>query len=127
MTVINSFQKTSLYVVIGTALLLSSSPIANPYQTPHSSSFAYALPKSSKDSDDSENGGLIEDHECMDRNRADVIAAANGADTTEGCEVNECDGGCCRYYTLFLTCDKDNNFPHLPCVCNDITNNTHIE
>ena len=127
MTVINSLKNTSLYFIVGSALLLSSSPIANPHQSIHSiSGFAYAA-KSKKDDKDSENEGLIEDHQCMDRYRPDVIAAANGAETTQGCEANECGGGCCRYYTYFLTCDTDNSYPHQPCVCNDITNNTHIE
>jgi hypothetical protein len=34
------------------------------------------------------------------------------------CDTNDCVGGCCRYHTLGLVCDKDDDFPHQPVSAN---------
>lgn len=121
MTVISSLENTSLCVIVGTALLLSSSPMTcNSHGSLCSATFADAA-KSKSDEDE----GLIETKPCMEFSSPEVTGPASS--TMGSCQNNACDDGCCRYHTAFLTCDQENDYTHQACICNDITNNTHIE
>mmetsp|Transcript_114638 Transcript_114638/g.171459 ORF Transcript_114638/g.171459 Transcript_114638/m.171459 type:complete len:184 (-) Transcript_114638:157-708(-) len=76
-------------------------------------------------SDDGGGGGPLEEQElCVPFEDATVAISNTAAGDT--CLTNTCPGGCCRLFN-YLECDDDNTYPHLRCVCNDITNNTHIE
>ena len=66
---------------------------------------------------------LIEPTGCQPFNTPQVQQCASN--TVGGCASNSCDG-CCRLHTAFLTCDAQNTFTQLSCVCNDRTNNVHL-
>ena len=68
---------------------------------------------------------LEEKKPCMSWDDDRVTRSA--ALTSSSCKTNSCAEGCCRYHTAFLTCDDDDDFPHQPCVCNDITDNSHLQ
>jgi hypothetical protein len=74
---------------------------------------------------DNNDGKIEESKDCIP---FDDPRAVESAEITEGsCQHNLCDGGCCRYHTQFLTCDKKNDFSHQECICNNLTDNTHLE
>jgi hypothetical protein len=68
---------------------------------------------------------IIEIHPCKPFDLPLVQESASR--TIASCKTNICDDGCCRYHTAFLPCDTRNTFKYLSCVCNDRTNNTHLD
>jgi hypothetical protein len=64
---------------------------------------------------------LEEKRPCIAFDSPQAVASKDEPGTTSECKTNQCSGGCCRFHTAFLTCDKDNDFPHQACICNGIT------
>jgi hypothetical protein len=62
--------------------------------------------------------GVKEQMPCLNPNKV-VATATSNQQTSLECLSGTCQG-CCRYFN-FLTCDKTNSFPHLPCLCNAYT------
>jgi hypothetical protein len=71
--------------------------------------------------------GLEEDHLCIVFDDPLAIVASNTATTDEACRLNLCNDGCCRFHTNLLVCDTKNDLSHQSCVCNERTNNDHLE
>ena len=66
--------------------------------------------------------GVREKHPCDDFNSVSIARKSN-IQTDECCKTNTCasnGGGCCRNYN-YLVHDIKNDYPHLPCICNDYT------
>jgi hypothetical protein len=68
---------------------------------------------------------IEENHECYPFD--DARGQTSAAKTQGSCKNNICNDGCCRYHTAFLTCDTKNDYPHQPCICNELTNNDHLD
>ena len=71
-----------------------------------------------------DDGSLLEDHPCMEFGALATEVTTNSLTDAE-CATNSCDGGCCRFFFDYLTCDEENDFPQLPvginyCETNDL-------
>lgn len=72
---------------------------------------------------------LLESQPCLDPANDPYTATlleqlSSHPNAHETCETNSCARGCCRAYFWWI-CDEDNDFFHLPCLCNDNTQDTN--
>ncbi|CAB9522161.1 Polymorphic outer membrane protein [Seminavis robusta] len=64
---------------------------------------------------------LVEKVSCEDFGNEDAMATRMDHPNSDSvCLTNSCSLGCCRFYWWFV-CDENNDFPNIPCVCNENT------